>query len=127
MKKELYIEKLANHAPLALSIVLRSGRRPSAYTKHAVAEFMREHGIEELEAYYGQEAVEGAIKGTKAGQRDPAVEETEAGVSGQVGTQPVDGTDVGVQPSEAEVPPKPKGKRRGRKKKGKSLLDGEGA
>jgi len=118
---ELYIEKLPNHAPLAVSIVLRSGRRPSAFTKRAIAEFMREHGIEELEAYYGQEAVKGALAGTEAGQRDPDVTESETRIPEQVEAEPV-ATGVGVQPSEAELPPKPK-KKRGRKaKKGKPLI-----
>lgn len=119
--KELYIEKLPNHAPLAVSIVLRDGRRPSSFTKRAVAEFMREHGIEELEAYYGKEAVEGALQSPQASERDAVEPEDSAGVPEQVETEPLD-AGVGVQSSEAGLPPKPK-KKRGRKaKKGKSLI-----
>lgn len=123
MKADIAIEHLPNHAPMAISVVRKEGRRPSPYIIRIVADFMREHGIEELEVYYGQEAVEGALQSETPSERDPVEPEAEAGVQKQVEPEPVD-EGLGVQPSEAEVPAKPKSKRRGRKKaKGKSLID----
>jgi hypothetical protein len=123
MKADIDIEHLPNHAPMAISVVRKEGRRPSPYIVRAVADFMREHGLEELEVYYGQEAVEGALKSETPGEGDPVELATEEGVPRQVEPEPVD-EGVGVQPSEAELPAKPKGKRgKGKKGKGKSLID----
>lgn len=123
--KNIRVEVLTNHAPMAVSIELRSGRRPSSYIVRAVAEFMREHGIEELEVYYGKEAVKGALKGTTPREDDPAPAKIEPRVREQVEPEPLD-TGVGVQPSEAKPSPKSKKKRRSKAKKGTSLLTNGG-
>lgn len=120
--KRIYVEKLEGHAPMALSIELRTGRRPSPFTIRAVASFMREYDIEELEVYYGQEAVKSAFPSASPGKDNPSQEKVESGIREQVETKPVDGPGLGVQPSEAEVPSKPKKKVRRAKEGGKSLI-----
>ena len=125
MKADIAIEKLPNHALMAVSVVRKAGRRPSPYIIRIIADFMREHGLEELEVYYGQEAVESALKGetpSESTEEEPAEGEDGPGPHEQVEPEPVD-TGVAVQPSEAEVPTEPEGDSEGSKKAGKSLLD----
>jgi hypothetical protein len=129
MKADIAIEKLTGHAPMAVSIVRKAGRRPSTYIIRAVADFMREHGLEELEAYYGQEAVASALKSetpSESVEEEPVEGEDGPGLQEQVESEPVAGAELGVQPGEAEAPNEPEGKVRKGTKAGKSLIDREG-
>lgn len=124
MIDEIEIENLERHPVMAVRVVKKHGRA-NVWLKRKIAEFMRDNDIEELEVYYGKEAVKCSFKGA---DDDPAPEEAEAGIQGRVEAEPVDGVDVGVQPSEGELPPEPEGSGSSGEKKGKSLLDdGEGA
>ncbi len=125
MKADIAIEHLPGHAPMAVSVVRKTGRRPSPYIIRAVADFMREHGLEELEVYYGQKAVEGTFKGETPSEREPVEDEDGQGIPEQVESEPVD-AGVGVQSGEAELPTEPEGDAPESKKEGKSLLDGGG-
>lgn len=116
---EMKIEKLERHKMMAVRVVKKRGRANN-WLLRRIAELMRDNDIEELEVYYGEEAVKCSFKGA---HDDPAPAEAEAGIQERVEAEPVDGVDVGVQPSEGELPPKPKKRRRKKKAKGKSLLD----
>ena len=128
MKADIAIEKLPNHAPMAVSVVRKAGRRPSPYIIRIIADFIREHGLEELEVYYGKEAVESALKGSspsESTEEEPAEGEDGQGLQEQVEPEPVD-AGVGVQSGEAELPTEPEGEASSGKKEGKSLLDTRG-
>jgi len=123
MKADITIEHLPNHAPMAVSVVRKEGRRPSPYIIRAIADFMREHGLEELEVYYGQGAVKGALKSETPSKGTSTDVETEPRLQEQVEPESV-GEGLGVQPGEAELSTESKGKvRKGKKSAGKSLID----